>query len=448
VYFASGLNLNGTDNQAQFQATVNAAARSNVAFFTVDARGLVASAPLGNATQGSPGGAGMYNGRSAMAMQSNFQKSQDTLYALATDTGGKALLDNNELATGIVNAEQAISSYYIIGYYSKNEALDGKFRRIKVTYLGDTTAKLDYRQGYWAGKTFNKFTASDKERQLQDALMLGDPITELTIATEVNYFQLNSAEYYTPVTMKIPGSELALARRGGAEHTSIDFIGEVKDEYNTTVANVRDKVDKKLTGETAAQLSRQPIQYQTAFTLLPGTYTLKVLARDDETGRIGTYMSKFVIPNLNKEKERIPISSVVLSGQRMAMTDALYTAKEKAGPSASPLIQDGMQLIPSVTRVFSKSRDLYIYLQAYERGATATQPLVAFVSFYRGQSKAFETPPLRVNEGLDLKSKAVPLKFSLALGKLHPGKYNCQVSVLDPTGNRAAFWQAPVMLVP
>jgi hypothetical protein len=98
--------------------------------------------------------------------------------------------------------------------------------------------------------------------------------------------------------------------------------------------------------------------------------------------------------------------------------------------------------------VFSKSRDLYIYLQAYERGATATQPLVAFVSFYRGQSKAFETPPLRVNEGLDLKSKAVPLKFSLALGKLHPGKYNCQVSVLDPTGNRAAFWQAPVMLVP
>src|SRR5208283_3984733 len=140
-----------------------------------------------------------------------------------------------------------------------------------------------------------------------------------------------------------------------------------------------------------------------------GTYTIKVLARDDETGRIGTYMSKFVIPNLNKERERIPISSVVLSGQRIVMTDALYNAKEKAGPSVSPLIQDGMQLIPSVTRVFSKSRDMYIYLQAYERGATATQPLVAFVSFYRGQSKAFETQPLPVTEGLDAKSKAVPL---------------------------------------
>jgi len=449
VYFASGLNLNGTDNQAQYQATINAATRANVTFYTVDARGLVATAPLGDATHGSPGGAGMYNGASALAMQSNAQKSQDTLYALATDTGGKALLDNNELSLGIVNAEQSISSYYILGYYSKNEALDGKFRRIKVTFLGDASAKLSYRSGYFANKTFNKFTTADKERQLQDALMLGDPITDLTIAMEVNYFQLNSAEYYTPVVFKIPGSELVLAKRGGAEKTIIDFIGEVKDEYNTTVSNIREIVDKKLSDETAAQLAKQPIQFQTAFTLLPGAYTIKVLARDDVTGRIGTYIHKFVIPNLNKEQQRIPISTVVLSGQRQPLASALYTSKDKgAGQSVSPLIQDGMQLIPSVTRVFSKSRDMYIYLQAYERGATSTQPLVAFVSFYRGQSKAFETQPLPVTEGLDPKSKAVPLKFSLALGKLSPGKYDCQVTVLDPAANKAAFWQAPVMLVP
>ena len=447
VYFASGLNLNGTDNQAQYLATVNAAARANVAFWTIDARGLMASAPLGDATHGSPGGNGMYNGASALAMQTNLQKSQDTLYGLATDTGGKALLDNNALELGIVNAEQSITSYYILGYYSKNEALDGKFRRIKVAYLGDASAKLSYRAGYFAGKTFNKFTTADKDRQLQDALMLEDPITDLTISMEVNYFQLNGAEYYIPITMKIPGSELALARRGGAERTTIDFIVELKDEYNSTLDNVRDHVDKKLTGETAAQLARQPIQYQTAFTQLPGTYNIKVLARDDETGRIGTYMTKFVIPNLSKETGRIPISSVVLSGQRIALADALFNIKDKGGSSVSPLIQDGMQVIPSVTRVFSKSRDMYVYLQAYERGATSTQPLVAFVSFYRGASKAFETAPLPVTEGLDPKSKAVPLKFSLALGKLSPGRYNCQVSVLDPTGGRAAFWQAPVMLV-
>jgi len=447
VYFASGLQLNGVDNQAQFQATTNAALKANVAFFTVDARGLVAQPPLGDATHGSSGGRGMYSGSSAMSFTNNFQKSQDTMYGLASDTGGKALLDNNDLSQGIVNAQKSISSYYIIGYYSANQALDGKFRKIKITLANNATAKLDYRQGYFAGKEFGKFNAADKERQLLDALMLGDPITDLTITMEVNYFQLNSAEYFVPVSAKIPGSELALARRRGAEHTEIIFIGEVKDEYGATITNLRDRYDIKLGGETAQQLQHHPIEYNTAFTVLPGTYTIKLLARDDETGRIGTYFHKFTIPNLNKEQQRIPISSVVLSGQRTDMREALFTAKEKT-PSVDPLIQDGIRLVPSVNRVFSRSHDMFIYLQAYQQGATAQKPLIAFVTFYKGQTKAFETPPLGVTEEVSNKLKTVPLKFDLALSKLPPGRYDCQVTVLDPAGQKAAFWKAPVMLVP
>jgi VWFA-related protein len=236
VYFASGMRLSGVDNQAQLQATENAAIRANVSFFTVDARGLVADPPMGDASHGSPGGAGMYNGASAMAQAANLAKTQDTMWALATDTGGKALLDNNDLGTGIVQAEQSISSYYILGYYTSNENLDGKFRRIKITLnRPELAATLNFRQGYFAGKQFGKFTASEKERQLEDALMMGDPVTDLTIAMELNYFQLNRAEYFVPLVVKIPGSELALARKGGYERTLIDFIGEVKDEYGTTV---------------------------------------------------------------------------------------------------------------------------------------------------------------------------------------------------------------------
>jgi VWFA-related protein len=450
VYFASGLRLNGTNNQAQMQATVNAAIRSNVVMFPVDARGLVASAPLGDATKGSPGGVGMYSGTSAIANTNNFQASQDTMYTLAADTGGKALLDYNDLTLGIVHAQESISSYYVIGYVSTKPALDGKFRRVKITFNGDTSAKLEYRQGYFAGKTFAKFTASDKERQLEDALMLGDPITELTIAMEIDYFQLNRAEYYVPIAMKIPGSELALARRGGAEHTVIDFIGEIKDEYGSTVSNVRDKVDIKLTDKTAEQLSKSPILYNTGYTLLPGAYSIKVLARDDETGRIGTYMQKFIVPNLNKEEKRIPISSVVIGSQRIDFKDALFNAAKDKGKSetVSPLVQDGQKLIPSVTRVFSRTGDFYVYLQAYEPNAATVQPLVAFVTFYRGQAKAFETPPLPITEAVANRLKSMPMKFSIALNKLQPGRYNCQVTVLDPAGQKAAFWQAPVMLVP
>src|SRR6202035_1418151 len=62
VYFSSGLQLNGVDNQAQLRATTNAAIKANVMLFPVDARGLVASAPLGDATQASRGGIGMFSG--------------------------------------------------------------------------------------------------------------------------------------------------------------------------------------------------------------------------------------------------------------------------------------------------------------------------------------------------------------------------------------------------
>jgi VWFA-related protein len=451
IYFASGLRLNGIDNQAQLHATINAAIRSGVSFWPIDARGLLAQAPLGDATRGSAGGAGMYNGASANAVMMNVQRSQDTLWTLAKDTGGKALLDSNDLAAGIVQAQKSVSSYYILGYYTSNEAQDGKFRRIKIAMPGGLPADLDYRQGYYAGKIFAKFTAADKERQLEEALMLGDPITELTIAMEIDYFQLNRAEYFVPLTVKIPGRELALARKGGFEHTRIDFIGEIKDDYGTTMQNLRDKVDIKLNDATAAELAKRPIQYDTGFTLLPGGYKIKFLARDNETGRIGTFQMSFVIPNLNREEKRIPISSVILGSQRIDMRDALFNAtKEKDRErveAANPLIQDGQKLIPSVTRVFHTERDLFVFLQAYDRTPEGKQPLVAYVTFYQGQTKAFETPPLAVTDPPDPKSKAVPLRFNLSLDKLPPGEYTCQVTIVSPEGQKASFWQAPIVLI-
>ena len=452
IYFASGLRLNGIDNQAQLHATIDAAIRAGVSFWPIDARGLVAQAPLGDATQGSPGNSGMYSGAAALAVTSNFQQSQDTLFALAGDTGGKALFDSNDLSKGIVQAQQATSDYYILEYYTTNTALNGKFRHIKVSVnVADT--KLDYRQGYYAGKEFGKFTVADKERQLEDALMLEDPITDLTIAMEINYFQLNRAEYFVPIVVKIPGRELVLAKRGGAEHTLIDFVGEIKDVYGgVTVTNVRDNVNIKLSDATASELATRPIEYDAGFTLLPGKYLIKFLARDDETGRIGTYQTNFVIPNLNKEDKRVPISSVVLSSQRVDLKDALYDAakgKDQAKEAAvNPLVQDGKKLIPSVTRVFRTGRELYVYLQAYEQSPTVAKPLVAFVSFYQGTTKVFETQPIAVTPAALNHLVPVPLNFTVGPGELPPGKYDCQVTILDPTDTKATFWRSPIMVVP
>ena len=465
IYFASGLRLNGIDNQAQMHATADAAIKAGVAIWTVDARGLVAQAPMGDATQGSPGGQAMYTGTSAMTRTSNFQQSQDTLYALAGDTGGKAFLDNNDLSRGIEQAQLAISNYYILGYYTTNTDPNGKFRRIRISLNGNQEAKLDYRQGYYADKAFSKFNDIDRERQLEDALMLEDPITDLTIAMEVDYFQLNRAEYFVPIVVKIPGRELALAKRGGAEHTLIDFVGEIKDLVGgTTVSNVRDNVNIKLSDATAAELAKRPIEYDTGFTLLPGKYMIKFLARDDETGRIGTYQTTFVIPNLNKEEKRVPLSAVVLSSQRVDLKDAIYDAakaKDRAKDDAvNPLVQEGKKFIPSVTRVFGAGRQIYVYFQAYKQqpaqtqassspapAPTSQQQLFAFVSLYQRGQKLFETPPKSIAPNVTSRLGTMPLTFELGVDTLPRGEYDCQVTILDPSTQKAAFWRAPILLV-
>jgi VWFA-related protein len=451
VYFASGMTRNGLDNQAQLQATINAAIRSNVSFYPIDARGLVASAPLGDATKSSPGGQAMYSGSSARAVTGNFQGQQETLYTLASDTGGKALLDNNDLSMGIVQAQKDISSYYIIGYYSANEALDGRFRRVKIALKDKDTAarvaKLDYRQGYYASKEFGKLNTTDKERQLAEALMLGDPVTDIDIAVEIDYFRLAHDRYFVPVVAKIPGSELELARHGGAESTRIDFIGQVKDSAGKIVQNVRDTAEVKLKGQTATDLGKHPLEYDTGFTLAPGKYNLKFLARENETGKMGTYEINFVIPDLTADQKLLPISSVILSSQRIALDAAVFSAeKDKKLLAANPLVEAGQKLVPSVTRVFNKNQEMYIYLEAYEPAATATEPIIASVAFYRGKTKAFESAPLEISQGLNEKSKALPVRFSLPLGKLQPGRYTCQVSVLNPTARKFAFWRAPMVL--
>jgi len=91
---------------------------------------------------------------------------------------------------------------------------------------------------------------------------------------------------------KDTGARTGSGEKPCAEHTLIDFILEVKDDFGSTMQNIRDKVDTKLSEATAAEWAKHPIEYDTGFTLLPGKYIVKFLARDAETGRIGTYSAR------------------------------------------------------------------------------------------------------------------------------------------------------------
>lgn len=452
IYFSSGISQTGMENQSQLRATINAAVRANMSFYPIDARGLVASAPGGNAGTASARGNAMYSGSAQTSRRSQFNQQQETLVTLAGDTGGKALLDNNDLSVGIQQAQRDIASYYILGYYSTNNELDGRFRSIKVKLNHDKLqAKLNYRSGYFAGKQFGKFTSSEKERQLEEAILLGDPMTELPLALEVNYFRIGKATYFVPVAVKIAGSALDLAKKGSEERAELDFIAQVRDGMGRMVGTVRDGITVKLKGEDAGGLTRRNLEYDTGFTLGPGDYSIKFLARENVTGKMGAFETKFTVPDTGAKSQWLRTSSVVWANQRESLSAAVGSAeKNKKLIANHPLIQDGQKLIPSITRVYRRDQSLYVYLEVYDPGVTADKKapdILASLSFFKGSLKAFETEAVRVQSAAAAKNNSVPVRFEIPLSALQPGEYNCQVSLVDGVGQKFTFARAPMVLL-
>ncbi|MEO8050231.1 MAG: VWA domain-containing protein [Acidobacteriota bacterium] len=451
VYFSSGISKTGMENQSQIKATVNAAVRANVSFYPVDARGLVALPPGGDASTASARGTGMTTGSKQAGNRASFQDTQETLVTLASDTGGKAMLDTNDLSMGIRQAQEDIGSYYIIGYYSKNDAADGKFRRMKVNILDKSiSAKLDYRTGYYAGKQFKNFNASDKERQLEEALTLGDPVSELPLALEVDYFRVAKERYSVPISVKIPGSAVGLTKKGAKQTVGFDFIGQVRDASGKLVGGVRDNITVKLNDSDAAQIGRRYLQYDSVLTLAPGIYELRFLARENLTGKMGTFETKFTIPDLSAAKS-LRVSSVVLSSQKEPVSSAVGSAdSNKKLLTAHPLVENGQKTVPSITRVFRGDQTLYVYGEVYDPALDPdrkTPAVQADFTLLTGGRTAFTSRPLRLNKLATSRPGVAQFAFQIPLAKLPPGQYISQVNVIDENGRKFAFLRNKIVLL-
>jgi hypothetical protein len=142
----------------------------------------------------------------------------------------------------------------------------------------------------------------------------------------------------------------------------------------------------------------------------------------------------------------------VWSNQRESLAAAVGSASaQKKLMAIHPLVQDGQKLIPSVTRVFRKDQNLFVYFEVYDPATDASKKassVVATLSFYRGKAKISESEPIRVTETPKARPHMAPFQFQTALAKLSPGRYTCQVNVVDELGRKFAFSRAPVVIVP
>jgi len=447
VYITGGISKTGMDNQAQLEASINAAVKANVAIYPIDARGLMGDPPGGGASKGASRGAGIFNGSLLNAQRAAINDSQETLATLAADTGGKVFLDSNDLTLGLQQVQQEFRSYYILGYYTTNTKEDGKYRKLSVKLKENLSAKLDFRDGYYAQKVWGKFNGAEKEQQLKEALAAADPLTDLPLALEVDWFRVSPSAYFVPVSVRVPGSVLALAmKKPGAGETEFDFIGQIQDERKAVVGNVSDYIKVKLGASEAEKLARRNFHYDAGFTLAPGRYRMKFLVREAQSGKMGTFDTHFVVPDLAADSMTLKTSSIVWSSQREPLKAAVGEAEKvkRKVVQSNPLVVGEEKVVPNITKVFRRSQNMYISFDVYDAApdpadARARKVAVSMSLFNQKGAKAFEAGPLHATELAATRPNAVPVQLQVPLKDLAPGRYTCQINVVDEVGRKFAF---------
>jgi len=452
IYFSSGMTQTGIENQSALRAAVNTAIKANVAIYTMDSRGLEAEPPGGSASTASLRGTAMYSGAAVQSrLDANFA-SQETLTTLSGDTGGKAFLDTNDLGQVFDRVQRDTSVYYVLGYKSSNALRDGRYRKIQVK-VNRPGVTLEFRKGYYAPKDFQHFNAEDKEQQMQDELASELPNTDVALYMAASYFRMDDRRFYVPVALVIPGSQIPFTQGGDKDKASLDVIGEVQDELKRPVGSVRETV--KLALDASQEVRRKNVQYSTGFVVAPGKYHFKFVVRENQSGRMGSFETDFVVPDIKKAPLRM--SSVVLASQRQPSTRK----------TQNPLVRDGSELIPNIAHVFTPDQHMYLLYEVYEpakdkapetpapaegkeKAPQIKNPihLLTSIEFFNGKVKAFETPLIEARQLNAPERKAAVFQFDVPLNQLKPGLYTCQINVIDDAGGSFSFPRMAILVKP
>jgi len=452
VYFSSGMSQTGMDNRVAMRTVVDRAVRTNLSIYAADMRGLQAVVPGGGASQASTRGVSAFNGRAMASAMDSMSSSQDALTALAEDTGGRAFFDSNSFGGVFDRVMADTSAYYVLGYSSTNLAKDGRFRRIRINVKKQDT-KLEYRVGYYAQRDFQHSSKDDREQLLMEQLASDLSVTDLPVYASSAYFRGKNNRYYVPVWMVVPGSRVPFKPSGDKTKATLDILGVLVDQRQFPVARIRDTINLALAN--TEQVQRKAVQYATSFELPPGTYRLKVVMRENEGGTMGSFETGLVVPDLDKLPVRI--SSVVLGS-----TLASITKKD----DKNPLLRNGQQLVANIARVIPSDQHLYFFYEMYDpahvaaaqAGAAApttpgapaaaaakpapdTAPIkvLSSITFFRGQTKAYETPLIEVPLLSAADRKAATFQIDIPASELQPGLYTCQINIVDDVAGTFAF---------
>jgi VWFA-related protein len=429
VFFLSGgflIENRRGDSFSKLRDVTNAAAKSGVVIYSMDTRGLVAS--LTDASTETPFDP---TGRLISSSSGELTATQDGMNALAADTGGKALFNTNDLTKGLAPALKETSVYYLLAWKPDADAQkDKRFRNLEVKLINRSDLTVRVRKGYLdvdpepavaakpeAQPTPVKTTAS----KLRESIAAAYPERGLPILMSADYYDVVGKGATLSTAIQIPVEFLQFSQEAnGKNQATVDVSGIFYDDSGKPQGSFLERIIATSSVSPSTSGGDRDITFTYPAKLPPGLYQVRVAARDDKSGRIGSAHAWFEIPDLTKKK--LAMSSVLLGERRQQpMTNVSNDG------TINPIAM-------SASHRFKRDSTLRFLVFTYNAALSTTdqKPDVAIqVQVVRDDQPVLTTALRKIGSDQNTDVARLPYAAEIPLTEMLPGRYLLNVTVID-----------------
>jgi VWFA-related protein len=445
VFFISdGFYLNDRDTGfgSKLRQLTDAALRTGVVIYSMDARGLVSQVDAAS-NRSDP------TGKLTITNTGELAASQDALNALAEDTGGRALFNSEALNSAVTKALGETSNYYLLAWRPPGEDQKaGNYRRVEVKVTGRPELVVRLPRGYLEEAANAAATKEDARNsktvktaagEEQKSTVESDMITALHAAAPRQNLPTTLSITYldTPNNGPLLTASVQAATAGldygadGKQPASVDLAGVVLNDQGKTVASFKTRLNVGA-GSNGSQSAAAGVIYTYKAPLTPGIYQVRTAARDSGSGKLGSSMQWIEIPDL--AARRLTLSSLLLGGRELGADK-----KNEASSSSS-------QLQFSVDRRFSRSSQLNFWIFVYNAARAANSAVVpevtAQVQVLHAGQVVVSTQPRKLTPDASTDLARIPYGGSFPLNSLPAGRYYLDVTIKDLTANSSVTQRA------
>ena len=409
----------------------DSARQAGAVIYSIDARGLVSGLP-----DATTSGAVDPNGSLDSALLRELPATQDALNALAADTGGRALFNVNYFENWVSRVIKETSNYYLLAWQpTAEEQRGGRFKRIEVNIIGRPELTVRLPRGFLAGRNeraaTNIKTSSPshdnlstpggvKNKKAADIRSAPTLSNNLPTQLSVSFVDAPNVGALLMTSVQIATDVVAYGE-DGKQSAAIDVAGIVLDDRGKQTGSFKTRLNISPTA-VGNQVENPVVIYSHKLPLKPGIYQVRVAARDDRSGRVGSATQWIEIPDL--KQRRLTMSSLLVGGQFLGSTDK---QAGKAGASE--------QLQFSVDRRFKPGSNLNVLTIIYNAGrnsvANSAPELEAQIRIFRDGQAIVTTPIRKVKIAPAADLSRIPYGADIALKSLPAGRYLLQVMVSD-----------------